>query len=292
MSVYKRSYTPYTGPRTPAWSRFLVLTRYGLADAWQSRITNVLFVGCLLPFVMALVMIYTMNSETVRLLLGMRGSQGPPIDNRFFLAVFQVQCWLALALAAWTGPRLISADLANNALPIILSRPLDRAQYVAGKLLVLFTLLSAVTWLPCLVLFAFQAQLTTTPSWAMQNRFLASGMVLGALLWIAVLSLLALALASWVKWRVVATGLVFGALFVPAGIGEICNAILRTNWGSLLNVPYMVTVIWEHLFHVTTLFRRRGYIPPEFALAMLIVIGSASLLALHTRIRAREVVRG
>jgi hypothetical protein len=163
---------------------------------------------------------------------------------------------------------------------------------VTGKLLVLFALLSSVTWVPGLALFAFQAQLSKTP-WTIQNRFIASGIVLGALLWIAVLSLVALAVASWVKWRVVATGLVFGALLVPAGIGSVSNAVLRTNWGSLLNVPYLITIIFQHLFHIKpVLARHLGYVPPEFALAMLILVCTACTMALNARIRAREVVRG
>ncbi len=292
MSVYKRSYTVYAGARTPLWSRLLVLTRYGLVDAWSSRITNVLCLLCLVPVIIALLMIYVFNSETARVLLQLQTPRGLAIDNRFFLVVFQIQCWLALPLTAWVGPRLISADLANNALPVILSRPIDRTGYVAGKLLVLFLLLSGVTWAPGLLLFLFQAQLSKQP-WAFQNWFIASGMLLGALLWMAVLSLLSLALAAWVKWRTVSTGLVFGALFVPAGVGEVSNAVLRTSWGSLLNVPYLVTLLWQELLHVKPVFRlHRHDLPPQFALAALILLCTACLMALHARVRAREVVRG
>jgi hypothetical protein len=54
-------------------------------------------------------------------------------------------------------------------------------------------------------------------------------MMAGALIWIAFLSMLCLALSSWVKWRVVATGAIFAAVFVPSGVGAIVSAVLRTN---------------------------------------------------------------
>jgi ABC-type transport system involved in multi-copper enzyme maturation permease subunit len=291
VSVYKRSYNSYSGPLTPVWSRFLVVARYGLAEVWESRVTNILFLVCLGPVLLALVTVYVMNSDTAQLLMGVNRTPLLSIDNRFFLKIFHAQCWLALVLTAWVGPRLMAGDLGNNALPTILSRPLDRAEYIAGKLSVLFLLLSGITWAPTLLLFLFQAQLSKHP-WASQNRFIASGVVLGALAWITVLSLLSLALASWVKWRVVSTGLVFGAVFVPAGVGEVFNGVLRTNWGSLLNLPYLMTLIWSHLLRVPVFFMRRQSLPVEFALAALIIICTACVLVLRARIRGQEVVRG
>jgi hypothetical protein len=232
-----------------------------------------------------------MNSDTAQLLMGVNRTPWLSIDNHFFLKIFQAQCWLALLLTAWVGPRLMAGDLGNNALPTILSRPLHRAEYIGGKLSVLFLLLSGVTWVPMLLLFLFQAQLSKQP-WAWQNRFIASGVVLGALAWIAVLSLLSLALASWVKWRVLSTGLVFGAVFVPAGVGEVFNKVLRTSWGSLLNIPYLMTVIWAHLLRMPLFVMRRRALPVEFALAALIIICTACVSVLRARIRGQEVVRG
>ena len=60
------------------------------------------------------------------------------------------------------------------------------------------------------------------------------------LIWIVLLSLIALSVASWVKWRIVATGLLFAAMFVPAGVGTVFNAVMRTKWGNLINIPYMM----------------------------------------------------
>jgi ABC-type transport system involved in multi-copper enzyme maturation permease subunit len=70
------------------------------------------------------------------------------VDASFFLGVLQMQSWIALILTAWVAPRLISFDLADNALPILLSHPISRFGYVFGKFMAIFASLSAVTWVP------------------------------------------------------------------------------------------------------------------------------------------------
>src|SRR5579871_2987967 len=85
------------------------------------------------------------------------------INASFFLRILASQCWLALVLTAWTAPRLVSFDLADNALPILLSRPISRFGYVLGKFLALFSFLSLITWVPCLLLFAYQGYTSPTP---------------------------------------------------------------------------------------------------------------------------------
>ena len=122
MSVFQHDYKPYSGRTTPLWTRPLVLARYGLAEAWSSKITIGLFVLALLPCVVAIVMIYVADNPVARMLM-FRGSPALTINERYFLNVLETQCWFALVLAAWIAPRLVSFDLGDNALPILLSHP-------------------------------------------------------------------------------------------------------------------------------------------------------------------------
>ncbi len=287
MAVYKRSYRGYAGPLTPVRWRWLAITRYSLAEVFASRITTLLFVICLLPpLVMALV-VYLLNSETARTLLNMR--QVPMlINNRFFLSVFGAQGWLALFLTAWIGPGSVSPDLTNGALPLYLSRPISRAEYVGGKLLAFAVILSAVTWVPMLFLFGIQAE-TAPGRWLVPNLFIAWGMVLGALIWIAFLGLVALAVSAWVKWRIVSTGVMVAVILVPAGFGAVMSAVMRTRWGLILNLPYVTTVIWAHLLRVKLPFNT---IPVSAAWIALLSVCGFALLLLNARVRARQVVRG
>ncbi len=291
MSVYKHDYRPFAGKVTPRWMRIYVLSRYGAAEAWSSKITVGLFVLSLLPLVIFLIGIYLANNPLARALI-VKGSSGAiDIDAGYFLKMLEFQSWLALILTAWIAPRLISFDLADNALPILLSHPVSRFGYVLGKFLAMFMFLSIVTWIPCLLLFAYQAYSSPLP-WFAAHLSIAAGLFSGAILWITVLSILGLALSSWVKWRVVATGAIFAAVFVPAGVGAIMSAILRTRWGFLLNLPMMMSVLWQRMLGAHPIFAEKYALPTPAILAMLLASCVCFVAMLNARIRAREVVRG
>jgi ABC-type transport system involved in multi-copper enzyme maturation permease subunit len=209
----------------------------------------------------------------------------------FFLVVLEIQCWAALVITAWIAPRLITFDLADNALPILLSHPISRFGYVLGKFAALFGSLSLVTWVPCLLLFVYQGYSSAQP-WASANLQIASGLLFGSILWILMLSILGLALSSWVKWRAVATGIIFAAVFVPSGVGGIITGVLRTKWGFLLNMPFVMTQLWRRMLGAPELTWRDETIPTAAIVIMLLLVCLLCAGMLNARIRAREVVRG
>ena len=292
MSVYKHNYRAYTGRVTPLWTRVLVLARYGLAEVWSSKITIGLFTLSFLPTIVFIVLIYLANNSIARaLILHGNDARDLSINAMFFLVVLEIQYWAALVITAWIAPRLITFDLADNALPILLSHPISRFGYVLGKFLALFACLSLVTWIPCLLLFVFEGYSSEQP-WLMANLRIASGLLVGSLLWIVLLSFLGLAMSSRVKWRVAATGVIFAVVFIPAGIGGIIMAILRTKWGLLLNAPAIMTQLWQQLLGAPVTMREEWVLPDAAILAMLAAVCAVSVYILNARIRAREVVRG
>jgi len=290
MSVFEHDYRPYEGPTTPLWKRPLVLARYGLAEAWGSKITVGLAVLGLLPCVVDLVLMYLANNPVAKMLV-VGGSKVLEINERFFLGVLETQCWFALLLAAWIAPRLVSFDLGDNALPILLSHPVSRFGYVLGKFIALMLSLSYVTWIPLLVLFVYQCYASPVP-WAMGHLGIAFGLFVGAAVWVVLLSLIGLAVSSWVKWRVIATGAMFAVIFVPAGVGGIATAILRTKWGLLLNVPVVMSELWQRLVGAPNIFQGQMDLPNSAIVGVLISASLVCVGVLNARIRAREVVRG
>jgi hypothetical protein len=109
------------------------------------------------------------------------------------------------------------------------------------------------------------------------------------------LSLLSLAVSAWVKLRIVATGVIFITFFVPAGFGEMFNAIMGTYWGRLLNFSEMFRLILAKGFRepggLLGSFRWNE-IPIAAAWGALIFVCLLSLVILNARLRARETVRG
>jgi ABC-type transport system involved in multi-copper enzyme maturation permease subunit len=292
LSVYKHNYQAYNGRVTPLWTRILVLARYGLAEVWSSNITIGLFALSFLPTFVFIVLIYLANNPIARaLILHGNDARDLSINAMFFLVVLEIQCWAALVITAWIAPRLITFDLADNALPILLSHPISRFGYVLGKFAALFGSLSLVTWVPCLLLFVYQGYSSGQP-WASANLHIASGLLFGSTLWILMLSILGLALSSWVKWRAVATGIIFAAVFVPSGVGGIITGVLRTKWGFLLNMPFVMTQLWRRMLGAPELMWRDETIPTTAIVIMLLLVCLLCAAMLNARIRAREVVRG
>ncbi len=292
MSVYKHNYRAYTGKVTPLWSRVVVLARYGLQEIWSSKITIGLVTLSLLPSIVFLIIMYVSNNPVARMLITRgRAEQGLPINGDFFLVILEIQCWFALVITAWIAPRLITFDLADNALPILLSHPISRVGYVVGKFAALFGSLALVTWVPCMLLFVYQSY-SSAPGWTSANLQIAWGLLLGAGLWIGLLTFLGLALSTWVKWRAVATGIIIAAVFVPAGVGGIITGILSTRWGFLLNVPVAMTELWGRLLGAHESLGPDLSLPSSAIVTMLVLVSLVCVAMLNARIRAREVVRG
>jgi hypothetical protein len=118
--------------------------------------------------------------------------------------------------------------------------------------------------------------------------------VVAALLGIALVSLLSLALAVWVRWRIAATGLMIGTFFLLPGFGQIFDVILRTHWGRLISLPYVMMVVWANLFRIPQdqLHRARlDLVPLWSAWASLLSVCGICIWLLHRRLKAREVER-
>ncbi|HEY6271584.1 MAG TPA: ABC transporter permease subunit [Terriglobales bacterium] len=293
MAVYKRTYKAYSGPLTPSWSRFTVLSRYGFQTLFQSRPFTAFTVLCLIPFLAGLAFIYVVNNASVQAILNVRFGQTPIINNAWFMTFLGIEAFMTFILTAWSAPGMISRDFANHSVQLYLSRPLSRAEYLAGKVSVLAALLSLTTWVPALILFIVEATLHGN-GWWWQNLWMAGSIVIASLMWIAVVSLLAMALAVWVRWRIAATALMLGTFFVLPGVGGVMDAILRTNWGMLFNITYDLSAVWGHLFRLDDAARHAGgfdRVPLWSAWGTLLAVCAISLWILVRRLKAREVER-
>jgi ABC-2 type transport system permease protein len=207
------------------------------------------------------------------------------VDGRFFSIFMHVQAGFAVFLAALAGPGLIAPDLANNALPLYFSRPLSRWSYALARLMVLVGMLSVVTWVPGLLLFGLHVGLAGG-WWFWANWTLGAGMVAGFLLWLLVLSLVAMASSAYVKWRVVAGAVSLAFFFILSGVAEMINGVFRVTWGHIIDPAWAVNQVWCALL---------GVKPPDgpgawtsaLALAVLMLLLVA---VIERRLRPVEIV--
>lgn len=286
MAVYKRGYRRYAGPLTGRLTRFMVLPRYAWRRLYEQRLVILLTIVAFVWPLLCAGFVYLANH--LELLQGFEPELREiiQVDGRFFSVFMYVQGGVAVFLAALAGPGLLAPDLANNALPLYFSRPLTRWSYALARLLVIVGMLSLVTWIPGLLLFGLQVGLAGG-WWFRANWTLGVGMVAGFLLWLLVLSLVAMASSAWVKWRVVAGAVSLAVFFILAGVSEMIDAVFRVTWGHVLDPAWAVNRVWCALL---------GVDPPPgpgAGASLLALTGFMLLLVLviERKLRPVEVVR-
>jgi ABC-type transport system involved in multi-copper enzyme maturation permease subunit len=308
MAVYEHLYRAYEGEEHTAWSRFLVIPRYAIREVFKSKLFTTLFILCFIYPLIAAILVYLRHNANAIALLQINVSELLPIDNTFFRTFMEVQGAFAFILTVIVAPPLISRDLANNALPLYLCRPLSRVEYVLGKMAVVVFLLSCVTWIPGLLVFFFQVSLAGV-GWLWSNLWMIWSIFFGSMVWIILLSLIALAISALVRWRVVASGAILALFFVPGAFGEIINSLFLTKSAHLLSLWATMNSIWRGLFGlferqtgtvrgtVTNPIYERQYFdiallePPLWTSWLVVILVCAVCIwLLARRVRAYEVV--
>jgi ABC-2 type transport system permease protein len=290
MAVYEHRYQAYEGALTSNWRRFLVLPRYSWQVLARSRLFLILMMASLICPLVYTILIYLHHNANALAAFGISPDQVLPIDADFFRVFVGVQTLLALLVSVLVGPTLVSPDLVNNALPLYLCRPLTRSEYLLGKMVVLMALLSGITWVPGVLLFLFQAFLGGG-EWLLgegQKGWLAVAIFLSSMAWILVLTLLALALSAWLRWRSIASGAFFALFIVPFPFGMVIFEMFQNRIGFGINLTMALDAIRHGLFGTTS------EIPVSLTLGegSLVWAGYClvALWLLSRRVRAYEVI--
>jgi ABC-2 type transport system permease protein len=286
MAVYERTWRRYTGHLTALRWRFLVVTRYALADAFASRLFTAFYAVCFLPSVIGIFFIYLSHNVSLLQQLGMPPDLMDVLTSQFFMYLFLYQAIPAFLIAVIVSPSLIAADLSNNAMPLYLGRPIDRHEYVLGKMAVLALLLSPITWVMGGAIFGLQAYLASG-SWWLENYRIGFAYLVGHLVWIIVISMLTLAISAWVRFKPVARGALFLIVFILAGFGSAVNGVTGTSYGDLIHLVRAINSVVMSLFGAPT----PSGLPVAFNWFTLVATTALSIWLINRKLRAHEVVR-
>lgn len=287
MAVYDRRYRGYDGPLTPIGDRWRVLPRFAWAQVFKSRLFVAFFTLCFAYPVVGALWIYLHHNLGALSKLGIDVTNLAPVNEWFFTTFMGVQCFaLGGLVALLVGPGLLAPDLANGALPLYLGRPLSRTSYALGKMTALVVLLSAITWIPGILLYLLQSWLEGW-SWFAGNLRIAVAVVAGAWIWIVTITLLSLATSAVAKRKVVAQTFLLGTLIFGSVAGQAINVMFRTKLGFLFNIPELMHSVWESLYRVPL----EAQVSAPMAWAALIAICGISVAVVAKRLRAYEVVK-
>lgn len=305
MAVLERTYKRYEGVLSPEWSRFLIIPRHAFRNVFRSKLfTGIFALSFVWPLVCAILIYLRHNAEALAI-MRINVLDVLPIDASFFQTFVTVQGWIGVFLAMLVGPQQVSRDLTNNALPLYLCRPFSRSEYVVGKMSIIIILLSAITWVPGMILFLLQSYLEGW-SWFAGNIPIASAIFLGSLIWILLLSLLTQTISAWVKWSLAARAALIGLFFIPSVFATIVNQLLETHWGNIISPGSLIWNVCAGLFgtfvrQATDIQEvRNGRViraalmtePPLWASwLMLFLICAFCLWLLSQKVKAYEVVK-
>jgi len=283
MAVYKLTYKGHEGESTPTWSRFLIPARYGYASLMKIRFLMLFMtVSMFYPIFGAIYVYMSANPQ----FLATMGFSPFEIDGSFFYTFCRVQGALSYLLLAFISPSLVSWDISNGALQLYFCRPFSRLEYVLGKLSVLLPLLSILTWIPAVMLFAIKSSITGW-SWMTENLWLGRSVLLAMLLWCVLLSLIGLAISATVKRRIAAGGAILCLYFGGSGLAGAINLVMGIESGSLFDLTKVIQTIWAELLRYdngATMTVWSAWI------ALGIVVGICVWL-LNRRIRSFEVIK-
>ena len=285
MAVHSHVFHPYAGARTSPRNRWMVVARYALAEALALKKTIALLVMAAFPLLGGAVIIYLHHNLEAIKILELPLKALVPIDAKFFYWILTVQCYIAFGLTASIGARVLVNDLRDNALPLYLSRPLTRVEYVLGKAAAIATLTSLVTWVPSLLLIGLQA--TLEGGWIADNWWLVPAVFLGAWTAIPLFALVCLAVAAVLRRRAAAEA-AFVALFIVVPlIAKVVDQFLHADWWGRFFVPAIFESLWTPRFRLQ---QSNGLSAggAMVSLALALVLASTILLR---RVKAWEVIR-
>lgn len=252
MPVYESTYRAWDGKRTIMLERLMAFPRYCYLQQKNARTISLFFFSWA-PLVLFLAYVYISVNPKLLLSLDIPNTTIlPDIDARFFRNFLYAQQPFVLIFTMILGPPLISSDLGNQALPMILSKPISRWEYILGKSLTLVIILSLLTWIQSLILFAIQMAVAAPDSpwmidfWS-KNVWILPSMILYSFMLIATFILLVLSLSAMAGNFRIAGATFLMTLLGSVGAASLLNKIFGMPLFLLLSPVICMQLIIDQL---------------------------------------------
>jgi ABC-2 type transport system permease protein len=279
MPIHDQGYRRYLGSRAAVGRSWQVITFAGIKTVLSRRT----FLGLLLvawaPFVVRAVQVYVAANFQQASFLA-------PKAETFFEFLGQ-QGVFVFFVTIYVGAGLIANDRRANALQVYLSKPLTRAEYVAGKLGILFLFLVTVTWLPAILLLVMQILFAGSLRFLSENIFLLPAITLFALLQVIVASTAMLALSSMSKSSRFVGVMYAGLIFFTSALFQAIRGITGDSSFAWISPTDTLQQIGQLIFRLPPSYD----LPPLGAIVALLVLIGGSLWILERQVRGVEVVQ-
>jgi ABC-2 type transport system permease protein len=269
MPIHDQGYRRYLGSKAAVGKAWQVITRAGVRTmllAWA-------------PFVVRAVQIYiAANFQQASFL-------APQAET--FREFLEQQGVFVFFVTIYIGAGLIANDRRANALQVYLSKPLTRAEYVAGKFAILFLFLASVTWFPAILLLLVHTMFAGNFAFVQENIFLLPAITLFSLLQVLVSAMTMLALSSMSKSSRFVGIMYAGLIFFTAAFFQALRGITgRSSW-AWLSPTDTLEQIGAYIFRMEPPYQ----LSPVVAIVTIVALIAGSAWILERNVRGVEVVK-
>ena len=278
MPIHDQGYRRYGGSRAESGRAWQVIARAGIQSIISKRAFIALMLFAWAPFVVRAVQIYVSANFQQAAFLAPKGET--------FREFLETQDIFVFFVTIWVGAGLIANDRRANALQLYLSKPLTAAEYIAGKMAILFLFLTFVTFAPAMGLLLVQAIFAGSFTFIRNNAYLLPAITLFSLAQVLLASTTMLALSSLSKSSRFVGIMYAGLMFFTAALFQALRGITGSTVFAWLSPGDALEQLGDVIFRITP----RYDLPPAVAgLAVLaLIIGSGVILA--RRVKGVEIV--
>jgi ABC-2 type transport system permease protein len=186
---------------------------------------------------------------------------------------------IAFLMAMFAGAGAIADDRRLGTLPFYLSRPLDRVQYLAGKVLTVVTLVAFTTVGPLVLLSLVQVAVAKDRGDVLRSVALVPASALFGAIEAVLFALPAVVVSSLVRSRGFAQALYAAIVLLPWMLRGWLTSTLRASWPGVIAIPSQIESVGHFLLRVPTDEMAR-VLPAWMALGAVIAVcvGSGYLL--------------
>ena len=278
MPIHDQGYRRYGGSRAESGRAWQVIARAGIQSIISKRAFIALMLFAWAPFVVRAVQIYVSANFQQAAFLAPKGET--------FRQFLETQDIFVFFVTIWVGAGLIANDRRANALQLYLSKPLTAAEYIAGKMAILFVFLTFVTFAPAMGLLLVQAIFAGSFTFIRNNAYLLPAITLFSLAQVLLASTTMLALSSLSKSSRFVGIMYAGLMFFTGALFQALRGITGSTVFAWLSPGDALEQVGDVIFRITP----RYDLPPAVAGVAVLALIIASGVILARRVKGVEIV--
>jgi ABC-type transport system involved in multi-copper enzyme maturation permease subunit len=286
--IRDQGYKRYEGSYTPEATRWVVILRHTLRfTARQPGVLTMLILAALPTLVFGV--LTWLLAKTAQQLGGKGGTLSPDPYVYYLATRWYGISIIAFLTAMFAGGGAVADDARAGAFQFYFARPVDRDQYLIGKLISPLVLVGLVATVPPVLISILCVALAPDASHAVAALALPAKALSLGLLTAAALATPAVAMSSLGKGRGFVQG-AYATLYLLPWIGGAIGAKLtRSAWPNLLSLPAHLDAVGRFLYAIPAEADER-VLPVWVAAAALAGLVGGSLLLVRRRLDAVEVI--